>query len=360
MRVQLKGINSRRKRLADGREVTYYYAWKGGPRLHGKPGSPEFVASYNEAAASRRRTSPGTLQSILNAFQDSGEWDRLADRTRSDYVKKIRLIETEFGTFPLAALKDRRTRNEFLTWRDQLGRKSRRQADMTWTVLARILAWALGRHLVDANPCTKAGRLYEGGARREKIWSADQERAFLAVASPQLRLAFILALHTGQRQGDLLRLPWSAYDGTSIRLKQSKTGARVRVPVTAVLRAVLDETKRVSPLILTGVGKRPWTADGFRSSWRKACLKAKIEGVTFHDLRGTAVTRLAIAGCTEAEIATISGHSLAEVRSILDQNYLSRDYALAKSGIAKLETRTKTPDQAPDRADGSNIAGEKA
>ena len=130
--------------------------------------------------------------------------------------------------------------------------------------------------------------------------------------------------------------------------------------MTAVLRAVLDETKRVSPLILTGVGKRPWTADGFRSSWRKACLKAKIEGVTFHDLRGTAVTRLAIAGCTEAEIATISGHSLAEVRSILDQNYLSRDYALAKSGIAKLETRTKTPDQAPDRADGSNISGEKA
>ena len=148
MRVQLKGINSRRKRLADGREVTYYYAWKGGPRLNGKPGSPEFVASYNEAAATRRRTAPGTLQSILNAFQESGEWDRLADRTRSDYVKKIRLIEAEFGTFPLAALKDRRTRNEFLTWRDELGRKSRRQADMAWTVLARILAWALGLSLI--------------------------------------------------------------------------------------------------------------------------------------------------------------------------------------------------------------------
>ena len=91
MRVQLKGINSRRKRLADGREVTYYYAWKGGPRLNGKPGSPEFVASYNEAAATRRRTAPGTLQSILNAFQESGEWDRLADRTRSDYVKNCLL-----------------------------------------------------------------------------------------------------------------------------------------------------------------------------------------------------------------------------------------------------------------------------
>jgi hypothetical protein len=34
----------------------------------------------------------------------------------------------------------------------------------------------------------------------------------------------------------------------------------------------------------------------------------------FHDLRATAVMRLAIAGCTEAEIATITGHSLERAR----------------------------------------------
>ena len=39
--------------------------------------------------------------------------------------------------------------------------------------------------------------------------------------------------------------------------------------------------------------------------------RAGIVGVTFNDLRGTAVTRLALAECTEAEIATITGHSLA-------------------------------------------------
>jgi integrase len=53
----------------------------------------------------------------------------------------------------------------------------------------------------------------------------------------------------------------------------------------------------------------PWTSDGFRASWGKACKLAGIVGVTFHDLRGTAVTRLALAGCTEAEIATITGSS---------------------------------------------------
>ncbi len=41
MRVQLKGINRITKRLADGSTVTYFYAWKGGPRLPGKPGDPE-------------------------------------------------------------------------------------------------------------------------------------------------------------------------------------------------------------------------------------------------------------------------------------------------------------------------------
>ena len=49
-----------------------------------------------------------------------------------------------------------------------------------------------------------------------------------------------------------------------------------------------------------------------------------VVGVTFNDLRGTAVTRLAMAGCTEAEIATITGHSLRGVRAILDTHYLSR------------------------------------
>jgi hypothetical protein len=51
----------------------------------------------------------------------------------------------------------------------------------------------------------------------------------------------------------------------------------------------------------------------------------RIAGVTFNDLRGTAVTRLALADCTEAEIATITGHCLRDVRSILDTHYLCRD-----------------------------------
>jgi integrase len=342
MRVRLKGLNSITKKLADGSERTYYYAWKGGPPLRGEPGTAEFVASYNEAAARMVIPPQRVLLSILQGYQASGEFLSRAERTRSDYIKHIKAIEKEFGDFPLAALTDRRTRGVFMAWRDKLANRSRRQADYTWTVLALILAWALDRGLVAANPCEKGGRLYRG-SRADKIWTADDEARFLEHAPAHLHLPLLLALWTGQRQGDLLRLPWSAYDGTHIRLRQSKTGARVKVLVGAPLKAALDAAPKRSTIILTSKSGRPWTSGGFRASWRIACDAAGITGITFNDLRGTAVTRLALVGCSEAEIATITGHSLRDVRSILDANYLHRDPVLGENAIKKLERGTKTP-----------------
>jgi hypothetical protein len=75
----------------------------------------------------------------------------------------------------------------------------------------------------------------------------------------------------------------------------------------------------------------------------QACAAAGVVGLTFHDLRGTAVTRLALAGCSEMEIATLTGHSLRDVGAILDAHCLNRDPALAESAIRKLEKGTKTP-----------------
>jgi integrase len=252
-------------------------------------------------------------------------------------------IEQSFADFPLAALTDRRTRGVFMAWRDRIAAGSgRRQADYAWTVLARVLSWADDRGLVGANPCKGGGRLYRG-SRAEKVWTADDEANFRAKAPTHLHLPLMLALWTGQRQGDLLRLPWSAYDGATIRLRQSKTGARVVIPVGAPLKAALDATPKRSTIILANSDGKPWTSDGFRASWRKACAVAGVVGVTFHDLRGTAVTRLAIAGCSEMEIATLTGHSLRDVHAILDAHYLNRDPALAESAIRKLEKGTKTP-----------------
>jgi integrase len=151
-------------------------------------------------------------------------------------------------------------------------------------------------------------------------------------APAHLHLPLLLALWTGQRQGDLLRLPWSGYDGKYIRLRQRKTGAYVEIPVGAPLKAALDKAAKDkrSPIILTNLDGQPWK--GFGSYFAKVCKRLGIVGVTFNDLRGS------VAGCTEAMIATITAHSLRDVNAIImDKHYLHRDRALAEMSIHKLE-----------------------
>jgi hypothetical protein len=106
--------------------------------------------------------------------------------------------------------------------------------------------------------------------------------------------------------------------------------ARSHIRLIELVAAMFTST----PSALTNSEGNPWTSDGFRASWRKACAAAGVVGVTFNDLRGTAVTRLAMVEATEAEIATITGHSLRDVRSILDAHYLARDPALGESAIS--------------------------
>lgn len=342
MRVKLKGTNQITKRLANGKSVTYYYAWKGGPRLPGKPGDPEFIEAYNKAIGQKAKSRSDTIQSLLNRYQDTPKWGGLAERTKKDYCSHIRKIETAFGDFPISALADRCARAALLEWRDTMATTSRRQADYVFATFASILAWAYDRGLTDANPCEKTGKLYRSG-RAERIWTQADESALLAIAPARIQMAYLMAAWTGQRQGDLLRLPWDAYDGTHIRLIQSKTQRRVVIPVASTLRAVLDEEakRRTAATILTTSRGTSWTSHGFSASWRKTLAKAKISGLTFHDLRGTAVTRLAIAGCEVPEIATITSHSLKYVGAILDAHYLSRNTQLAESAIMKLERHDK-------------------
>jgi integrase len=219
MRVKLKGINSVTKTLKDGTTVTYWYAWKGGPRLDGEPGDPEFIASYNRAVERLVPPPSGLLLNVLVKFQQTEEFHKLAARTQADYREIIdKKIEPAFGDLPLAALTEKGCRGEFKDWRDRLAIKSRRQADYAWVVLARVLAVALDRGWVDANPCERGGRLYSGN-RRDKIWTLDDELAFLDRAPQHLHLPLTLALWAGQRQGDLLKLTWSAYDGQKIVLR---------------------------------------------------------------------------------------------------------------------------------------------
>jgi integrase len=348
MRVRLRGINSISKRLADGTPRTYWYAWKGGPPLRGEPGSPEFIASYNEAAATKIAPPTGVLMSLLFRFQESADFQHgIEERTRRDYIKQIKRIETSFGDFPIKALADPRSRAVFLEWRDKLAQTSLRQADYAYGTLARVLSWAQDRGLITKNPCSGGGKLYHG-TRIHKIWHDEEVSRFLRTAPPYLQLAMLLATNTGQRQGDLLRLPWSAYDGKEIKLRQRKTGVYAPIPVADVLRDALDAAPRKSPIILTNSDGKPWSESGFQGAFGKAKTKAGIRGLTFHDLRGTAVVTLARAGCNPVEIYAITGLKPGDVQAILTAHYLPRDAEVAGNAIAKLNRYRAQGDQKED------------
>jgi integrase len=345
MRVRLKGIKTVKKKLADGSVKVFHYLRETGAPIVGEEGTPAFMASYNAAVSKLKAPPEGQFRTLIAKYKASTDYADLGVRAKADYTTYIKRIEDSFGDMPIAALEDKRVRAVFMEWRDGLA-KHKRAADYAWTTLAGILSWAKDRSLIAENHCTKAGRLYKSGSRAKIIWTPEDLKKLLSSASAEVIAVVLLALWTGQRQGDLLRLPWSAYDGQTIKLTQSKTDKDVVIPIGKTLRGFLDGLEKRSTQILVNSRGRPWTSDGFKSSFGKARTKAGIKDRHFHDLRGTAVTRLALSGCTVPEIASITGHSLLDVNAILDKHYLGGRVELAESAVLKLESRYGEPSAA--------------
>ncbi len=333
--METPGLYRRPSKLADGTPVVYYYAWRGGPRLLSPPHSPEFVAEWQAAVAARPKpgsTATGLFQDIIGAYRASPDFRNLAEETRKGYARRIAKIEAEYGDLPIRTLANPQLRGDMLDWRDMMAQTHPREADYCLSVLQAILSWAWNRRRIPGHPLERnLGRTWRG-SRIDRVFGAA-EIAMLGTMPAHIRLPAMIALETGQREGNVLRLTWAAYDGQALNVHQTKTGARVRVPLTRELRALLDATPRRAVTICTTSRGTPRTLDGFRTSWSKV----KPDGLTFHDLRGTAVTRLAVAGCTVPEIAAISGHSLNSVQTILARHYLHNDPRIAESGVIKLE-----------------------
>jgi integrase len=165
-------------------------------------------------------------------------------------------------------------------------------------VISVVLGWAKRRNKIKGNPLGNGFARAHRSDRSEIIWEEGDIERFIVVASAELTMALMIALYTGLRQGDVLRLPWSAYDGRFITTTVAKTSRhgsiarRVEIPVHSDLRAMLDTFPRRSTLILTNTRGQPWTQDGFQSSEGKARRAAGLSKLHFHDLRGTAITRL--------------------------------------------------------------------
>ena len=139
-----------------------------------------------------------------------------------------------------------------------------------------------------------------------------------------------------------MRYNWDAFDMKSLAadLRKDPGGAEGERMIWA-----FEEALRIAEM-LTNSDNKPWSESGFQGAWGKATMRAGIRGLTFHDLRGTAVVTLARAGCNEVEIYSITGHKPSDVRAILTAHYLPRDPEVADNAIAKLNRyRDQTGDE---------------
>jgi integrase len=336
VKVDLKGIA---KVTAKGR--TYYYAWRGGPRLRGEPGSPEFHASYNEAIESRRTPEPGRFKSLVVLFRGSADYARLADSTRKSWAPWLDRIADYFGELRIAQFdRPEKIRPLIRRWRNQWANKPR-TADYGMQVLSRVLSHAvdpLGK--IAGNPCEGIKQLYSSN-RSEIIWTDDDIAQLKKSCSAGIAHTVELAAHTGLRLGDLIRLSWSHVHADTITVSTGKSNHRREafIPLYDALRNVLANIPRRSTVILTNSRHRPWTRDGLGSSFNKAKIAAGMaeRDLHFHDLRGTAATRFYIAGLSERVIAEIMGWQEEHVAWII-RRYVNRS-AATKAMIAQLNER---------------------
>ncbi|EEE44113.1 tyrosine-type recombinase/integrase [Roseibium alexandrii] len=346
MRTHLKGINIIRRRLATGEVRTYYYHRATNTRLQGEPGSPEFLSSIAAAVEQCRQRDAGTLGGLIREFQQTAKWRRLAETTQNEYRRIFKFWEDQYGTCPYPALEDKAFRRAVIKWHDAFSEAKPREADNRVTVLARVLSWATRDGPLKRNVLDGFERAYQSD-RSDKIWLPEHVEAFMAVASPEMKLAMVLALHTGQRRGDLLQLNWNNYDGERISLRQGKSrrgkieGRLVTIKCTRALKETLDHLPKRSTLILTTKTGKAFKKRYFALQWEKTCREAGIEDLHFHDIRGTTVTMLFQAGCNLGEIVSITGHCLRRAQDILDK-YLARTSTMADNAIAKFENVLET------------------
>jgi integrase len=348
VRAKLDGVFPTYKNLKDGTRRTYWYHRATGKRLRGEPGSSEFISDLAAAEKTISDRLAGTLNNLIRGYTLSVEFEKnLAPSTRTEYKRMLTKAESEFGNMPLAALDDPRVKRDFLDWREKVARSSgQREADNRLSAISAMLTWAVQRGQITVNHLKGFKRLYHGD-RSEKIWLPEHIDAFMKVAPIELQRALILALHSGQRQGDLLRLPWSAYDGSSITLRQGKAtrkgvkAAPITILCTATLRRMLDAMPRTGLLVLNTKTGQPFKKRWFAEQWGEATIAAGLSDLHFHDLRGTAITMLSEAGNTPQQIAAVTGHTIKTVYQIIEK-YLARTRHLSDAAILNFENSPRT------------------
>jgi hypothetical protein len=159
-------------------------------------------------------------------------------------------------------------------------------ANGTLAVARLALSHAVRLGWITANPARSLG--LDGVPPRVVVWTPSEIEALLAAADalglPQIGDAIVIALHTGQRQGDVLRLEMPQIEGGRAFFRQGKRGARVAMPLTPQLASRIDairgRRRRTSP---PGKGRPVWQEKDAKTALEVAIYRA-VEAVVVNDV----------------------------------------------------------------------------
>ncbi|HXS06278.1 MAG TPA: tyrosine-type recombinase/integrase [Rhizomicrobium sp.] len=317
--VPLKGLHVVR---SNGR--TYYYAWRGGPRIDAPFGAPEFHAAFAEAKSPTNDLDKKRLAAWITLYKASDEYEKIADSTKRLWAPWFDHIRDEFGKLSIRQFDRPRIRVDIKHWRAKWKDRPR-AADTGKQVLSRVLSYAVSEGALSTNPCEGVPNLYESN-RAEIIWTDDDLALLCKHASKEVAAAAKLASLTGLRYGDLFKLSWSHVGANAIEIKTGKSRGKrgAIVPIYDAIRELLKTIPRRSTVVLTNSKGKPWK--GFSSSWNKEMKDAGLadRDLHFHDLRGTAATKFFIAGFSIREIAETLAWLEERVERLIDR-YVKRD-----------------------------------
>ena len=287
----------------------------------------------------RRRSTrilTGSLGALIQEYRQSPEFLSLSESTRKNYLRAMGYMEDMYRV----AITDIKRRH-IIKYRNSMSDRPA-AANKLVATFSVLMQYAVDMEYRETNPAHRIKLLPGGEFRR---WN-DAEIAFALEHFPTtFQRALILALYTGQREGDVLAMRWSDYDGEAINVVQEKTGTKLWIPCHQLLRDELEAWKaeRTATTIVTDTRGRPYRVPSFASMFSVRIRKhPELHGLVFHGLRKTAAAKLAEAGCTTHEIASITGH---KTLSMLQHYTLEAEQKTrAKAAVIKLENVARKVD----------------
>lgn len=249
------------------------------------------------------------INAVLRHYHAHDDYTRLKPRTKADYDKITDYLAGKLGHLQPRNIQQ----HHVIAWRDQWAKDtSPHKANYRTRVLSIILEHARAMGLLtnkELNPAKGVKAIkYE---KLERLpWPQDMIDAFRAKATGQALFAFELALGTGQRIGDVLKMQWGDLQDGGIVVKQNKTGKPLWLPLTTHLRAALDATAPRSVFMLTNqTATGPWSYRGASKAIRDVRVAIGAQAHDIHSLRYTAAVELVLAGADDDVVAAITGQS---------------------------------------------------